>query len=62
VLLNPTNPDADLQRGDVQAAATAIGQQLRILNASTESDVDAAFASLMEQRADALLVGVVPIV
>ena len=57
VLLNPTNPDADLQRGDVEAAATAIGQQLRILNASTESDVDAAFASLVEQRADALLVG-----
>ena len=55
--MNPTNPDADLQRGDVQAAATAIGQQLRILNASTESDVDAAFASLVEQRADALLVG-----
>jgi putative tryptophan/tyrosine transport system substrate-binding protein len=57
VLLNPTNPDADLQRRDVQAAATAIGQQLRILNASTESDVDAAFVSLVEQRADALLVG-----
>jgi putative tryptophan/tyrosine transport system substrate-binding protein len=57
VLLNPTNPDADLQRRDVQAAATAIGQQLRILNASTEGDFDAAFASLVEQRADALLVG-----
>jgi putative tryptophan/tyrosine transport system substrate-binding protein len=57
VLLNPTNPDADLQRRDVQAAATAIGQQLRIFNASTESDFDAAFASLVQQRADALLVG-----
>jgi putative tryptophan/tyrosine transport system substrate-binding protein len=57
VLLNPTNLDADLQRRDVQAAATAIGQQLRIFNASSESDLDKAFAALVEQRADALLVG-----
>ena len=57
VLLNPTNPDAELQRRDVQAAATAVGQQLRIFNASTESDLDAVFASLVRQRADALLVG-----
>src|SRR5215217_3150707 len=57
VLLNPTNPDVDLQRRDVQAAATAIGQQLRIFNASSENDFDTAFAALVQQRADALLVG-----
>ncbi|MFL5030285.1 MAG: ABC transporter substrate-binding protein [Xanthobacteraceae bacterium] len=57
VLLNPTNPDADLQRRDVQAAATAIGQQLRIFNASSDSDFDAAFSALVQQRVDALLVG-----
>jgi putative ABC transport system substrate-binding protein len=57
VLLNPTNPDADLQWRDLQVAATAIGQQLRILNASSESDLDAAFAALVQRRADALLVG-----
>ena len=57
MLLNPTNPDAELQRRDVQTAATAVGQQLRIFNASTESDLDAVFASLVRQRADALLVG-----
>jgi putative ABC transport system substrate-binding protein len=57
VLLNRTNPDAELQRRDVQAAATAVGQQLRIFNASTESDLDTVFASLVRQRADALLVG-----
>jgi putative ABC transport system substrate-binding protein len=54
VLLNPTNP---LQRRDVQAAATAIGRQLRIVNASSEGDFETAFAALVEQRADALLVG-----
>jgi ABC-type uncharacterized transport system substrate-binding protein len=57
VLVNPISPDADFQRRDIQAAATAIGQQLRIFNASTESDFDAAFAALVQQRADALLVG-----
>jgi putative tryptophan/tyrosine transport system substrate-binding protein len=57
VLLNPTNPDAGLQWRDLQVAATAIGQQLRILNASSESDLDAAFAALVQRRADALLVG-----
>jgi putative ABC transport system substrate-binding protein len=57
VLLNPTNPDAELQRRDIQAAAAAIGQQLRIFNASTESDIETAFAALLQQRADALLIG-----
>jgi len=57
VLLNPANLDADFQRQYVQAAATAIGQQLRIFNASSEGDLDTAFAALVQQRADALLVG-----
>jgi putative tryptophan/tyrosine transport system substrate-binding protein len=56
VLLNPHNPDADFQRQDVQAAATAIGQQLRIFHASRESEFDTAFAGLVQQQADALLV------
>ena len=57
VLLNLTSPDADRQKLDIQAAASAIGLQVRIFNASTENDFDAAFASLVKQRADALLVG-----
>ena len=57
VLLNPTNPDAELQRRDIQAAAAAIGQQLRIFNASTESEIETAFSALLQQRADALLIG-----
>jgi len=57
VLLNPNNPDADLQWWEVQAAATAIGWPLRRFNASSESDLDTAFAALVQQRADALLVG-----
>jgi putative ABC transport system substrate-binding protein len=57
VLLNPTNPDADLQRRDVQAAAAAIGQDLRIFSASNESAIETAFTALVQQRADALLIG-----
>jgi putative ABC transport system substrate-binding protein len=57
LLLNPTNPDAELQRRDIQAAATAIGQHLLIVSASSESDFDPAFAAIVQQRADALLVG-----
>ena len=57
VLLNPSNPDADLQRRDIQAAASAIGQDLRTFDVGNESDIETAFAALVRQRADALLVG-----
>jgi putative ABC transport system substrate-binding protein len=55
-LINPTNPVTESDTKDLQAVAGAIGQQVRILNASSESDLDAAFATLVEQRASALLV------
>ena len=56
LLVNPTNPVTESDMRDMQAAAGTIGKQLRILNASSESDLDAAFATLVEQRAGALLV------
>src|SRR6266480_4518364 len=57
VLLNATNPDVGPQRRDINAAATALGQELRFFYASNESDLDTAFGALVQQRADALLVG-----
>jgi putative tryptophan/tyrosine transport system substrate-binding protein len=57
VLLNATNPDVGPQRRDIHAAATALGQELRFFYASNESDLDTAFGALLQQRADALLVG-----
>jgi putative tryptophan/tyrosine transport system substrate-binding protein len=57
VLLNATNPDVGPQRRDIHAAATALGQELRFFYASNESDLDTAFGALVQQRADALLVG-----
>jgi putative ABC transport system substrate-binding protein len=56
ILANPNFPDAESQRRDLQAAAQAIAQRVVFLDAANESDIDAAFASLVQQRAGALLV------
>jgi putative ABC transport system substrate-binding protein len=56
VLINPRSPEAEPQLRDLQDAARAIGQQLQILNASSEAEVDAAFTTLMNQRNTTLLV------
>ena len=57
VLVNPNNPNAEARWSDVQAAARAIKQQVHILNASGERDIDAAFATVLQQHAGALLIG-----
>src|SRR5260370_13253424 len=57
VLLNPTNANFQTQLRGVQDAARALGQQVSILSASTERDIDVAFATATESRAGALLVG-----
>ena len=56
VLVNPTNPNTDTQLKALQAAARTVGQQIMIVNAAIESEIDAAFARLAEQRINALLV------
>ena len=60
LLVNPNEPFAGIQVSDVQAAARATGHNVTILKASTARDIDAAFASLAEMRADALLVATNP--
>jgi ABC-type uncharacterized transport system substrate-binding protein len=47
---------AEIQLNDIQTAARSVGQEITILNASTIRDIDAAFAKLVQIRADALLV------
>jgi putative tryptophan/tyrosine transport system substrate-binding protein len=55
-LVNPTFPDAEALSRSVQAVASAIGLQLRVLQAATEADLDSVFATLPRSRADALLI------
>jgi ABC-type uncharacterized transport system substrate-binding protein len=56
VLVNPNYPDAETQLREVQEAARTLGVQLLVLKASSEGDFDMAFATLIQQRAGALLV------
>ncbi len=56
-LVNPASPTAKPQVSDAQEAARALGQQIHVLNASTQAEIDAAFATLIHVRAGALVVG-----
>jgi putative ABC transport system substrate-binding protein len=57
LLVNPSNPvSAEAMIKDVTAAAVTIGRQVEVLTAGSYSDIDAAFATLMQKGADALLV------
>ena len=57
VLVNPNNPEAVSERSDVQAAALAIGQQLLVLDVSSDRDIEPAFATFVQSGAGALFVG-----
>jgi putative ABC transport system substrate-binding protein len=58
LLVNPTNPPvAEANARDVEAAVRILGLEMHVLNASTESEFDAAFAKLKELHADALVIG-----
>jgi ABC-type uncharacterized transport system substrate-binding protein len=57
VLVNPTNaPNTEITLREAKEAAPAIGLQIQVLNASTSSEIDAAFATLARERPDALFV------
>jgi putative ABC transport system substrate-binding protein len=57
VLVNPTNPDTEDEAKDIQEAARSLGLQIVIVRAGNESDLDDAFAALLQQGARALIVG-----
>jgi putative tryptophan/tyrosine transport system substrate-binding protein len=56
LLVNPTNPIAENTLRDAEPAARAMGLQLQVLNASTNREIDGAFATLARERADGLFV------
>jgi putative ABC transport system substrate-binding protein len=57
LLVNPNSSEAEPMIRDVQEVARAKGVQLPVLKAGTESEIDAAFASLVQLHAGALIVG-----
>jgi len=56
VLINPNYADAENQLRDVQEAAARLGVQLVVVRANAESDFNAAFSTVVQQRSGALLV------
>jgi putative tryptophan/tyrosine transport system substrate-binding protein len=57
LLINPTNPNAETLLRDHQLAARTLDLQLHVVHASTERDIDTAFATLIQMRARALVIG-----
>ena len=60
VLVNPTNVNAEAVLKDLQTAARAVGLQIHLLRASTEHEIESAFATLLELRTEGLMVGTDP--
>jgi putative ABC transport system substrate-binding protein len=56
VLINPARPTAETILNDLQSAARTLGQSIQVLRASNEREIDAAFATLVELRAGALVI------
>ena len=57
LLLNPAGPNAESNLRETEVAARRIGLDILRLNASNESEIDAALAAIPQTRAAALLVG-----
>ena len=58
LLINPTSPAlSDPFSREVQATARKLGVQLQVLQASTEAEIDTAFAALTQLRAGGLVIG-----
>src|SRR5438094_9343756 len=56
-LINPANPNAETLSRDLQAAARTLRLKLHVLLGSTERGIDDAFATLVQLRAGALMIG-----
>jgi putative ABC transport system substrate-binding protein len=56
-LINPKNPSTETQARELRQAAHSLGLQLQDLNASTEGEINSAFATIVEERIGAVLIG-----
>ena len=60
LLVNPRVPQTETVTRDVAAAASAIGLQIDVVEASESREIEAAFRTLVRNRADALVIGADP--
>jgi putative tryptophan/tyrosine transport system substrate-binding protein len=58
MLVHPNTPEAKRERGDVHAAAQAIGQELIVVDVSSDRDIETAFTTFVQRGAGALFVGI----
>jgi putative ABC transport system substrate-binding protein len=56
LLVNPNNPSTEAETKDILLAASTLGRQIYVVNASNERDFEIAFTTLVQQRAGGLLV------
>jgi putative ABC transport system substrate-binding protein len=56
LLLNPSNPNSQIDTPAIQAAADALGQHLEVLTATTKDELETVFTTMVRQRVDALVV------
>ena len=57
LLVNPSSPIAETQSKDLRQAVDKLGLELHVVNAKTDSDLEAAFAIMTQKRVGALLIG-----
>jgi putative ABC transport system substrate-binding protein len=55
-LMNPNNPNGDVEMRAAETAAVSLGKEMLIFRASSEGEFEVAFATMVQQRRDALLV------
>jgi len=60
LLVNPSNPNAEPDAKEVEAAANGLGQKLFVLKATSDRELEAAFTTLAQERAGALCVNIDP--
>ena len=60
LLVNPSNPNAEPDAKEVEAAATGLGQKLLVVKATSDRELEAAFTTLAQERAGALCVNIDP--
>jgi putative ABC transport system substrate-binding protein len=58
LLVNPTNPNAEADTRDLQAAAQALGRRLQVLTAGTDHELETAFAAAVEEKISALFINI----